>query len=745
MPVLAGQSLLHYRLVDKIGAGGMGEVWRAVDTRLGREVAVKVVTDRLATDASALARFEREARAVAALSHPNILALYDVGREDGVSYVVTELLRGATLRERLAKGPLARREALEAAVQIVKGLAAAHARALVHRDLKPENVFVTDDGVVKILDFGLARFEPRAGEGDDTVSIAVTATVLGEVMGTPGYMSPEQVRGQAADARSDLFAFGAMLYEMLSGQRAFTGQTAVDALSAVLQHEPPALQEPRLDTIVKKCLMKHCDQRYASASELAQALQAALEASAAGEPPAIAVLPFVDMSQGKDQEYFCEGMTEEIITALSVIPGLHVVARTSTYEFKGANQDVRRIGRTLGVNKLVEGSVRTAGEKLRVTAQLINVDDGYRVWSERYDRQMEDVFAIQDEIARSVVAALAGQLGTRFTTVSARKHTDDLEAYHLYLKGRHVRYRERNFEAALRLFEEAASRDPHYALARLGIAEACVLLGTGVQRPRVGLIRAETELEHAQALGEETAELRAVECAVCMAQWNFAKAVAAGRRATELDPNFMFGWTWLSLTLSGMGRFDEAHAMAQNAVPADPLSPMAWTIAGWALSAGRRFAESETSLRHALELNPTHGLALWQLGIVLAGQGRHEEALAVLEDARDGEPHRGSLILGILAWTEAISGRKDKARQHLDELEERKKFRYVPGYIMAWGLAALGEIERALDEYERSVEERDVFLMYALWPGNDPLRGEPRFQAGLRRLGLDWAVDYRPS
>jgi serine/threonine protein kinase/tetratricopeptide (TPR) repeat protein len=744
LPVLAGQALLHYRLVEKIGAGGMGEVWRAVDTRLGREVAVKVITDRLAEDPNALARFEREARAVAALSHPNVIALYDVGREDGVPYVVTELLRGTTLRQRLATSSLAPRAAVEFAIQVAEGLAAAHARGLIHRDLKPENVFVADDGGVKILDFGLARFTDGGPDApaDENAPTAAMATRTGMILGSPGYMSPEQIRGQTVDARADLFSFGAVLYEMVSGRRAFDGPSTADVLSAVLHEEPPRVQDPSLDRILRKCLMKSCEQRYATAREVIQELQAVLAGVVTTEgEPAIAVLPFVDMSQSKDQDYFCEGMTEEIISALSVIPGLHVAARTSTFQFKGTHQDVRHIGQTLGVNKVLEGSVRTAGDRLRVTAQLINVSDGYRVWSERYDRQMEDVFAIQDEIARSVAQALAGQLEARHAPGAARKHTDDLEAYHLYLKGRHERYRTRNFDAALRRFEEASERDPRYALARLGIAEACVLLGnTGMTRPRVTVARAETELEYANALADESAESRAVECALRMAKWEFAAGEAAGRRAIELDPNYVFGWTWLSIVLAGMGEFDEAHAIAQRAVPIDPQSPLAWTIDGWVLSAGRRFTEAEPPLRRALELNPTHDLALWNLGIALVGLGRHEEAIALLERAHAGSRPGASLILGILAWGKAVSGRFEEARRHLDELNDWARHRYVPRYPMAWTLAALGDIGEALDLYERSVEERDAFLQYALLPGYDPLRAEPRFQRGLRSIGVAWAI-----
>jgi TolB-like protein/Tfp pilus assembly protein PilF len=758
LPVLPGQSLLHYRLVEKIGAGGMGDVWRAVDTRLDREVAVKVMSERLAHDTEALARFEREARAVAALSHPNVLALYDVGRDGGVSYVVTELLHGTTLRARLAEGPMTSRAAVELALHVAQGLAAAHARGLVHRDLKPENIFVAASGGVKVLDFGLARFEDvgartAGGAIDESARTLTRYTTPGTVMGSPGYMSPEQVRGQVADARSDIFAFGAVLYEMLSGRRAFQGASIPDTLSAVLHGEPPPFAgssgiDPALDWIVRKCLKKEREGRYASAHEVIQALQSALTGAPATEEPAIAVLPFVDMSQGKDQDYFCEGMAEEIISALSVIPGLRVAARTSTFQFKGTNQDVRRIGQALGVNKVLEGSVRTAGERLRVTAQLVNVDDGYRVWSERYDRQMEDVFAIQDEIARSVAQALAGQLGARPTAATAgqaagaaRKHSEDLEAYHLYLKGRHERYTTRNFVAALRRFEEAAERDPRYALARLGIAETNVLLGnTGLLRPRVTVARAETELEYANALAEESPESRAVECALRMAQMDWANAEAAGRRAIELDPQYIFGWTWLSLVLSGMGRFEEARATAESAVSVDPLSPMPWTMTGWALNAGRRFGEAEKPLLRALELNPRHGLATWNLGICLVGLGRNDDAVSVLERASDRDTDGAGVMLGVQAWTNAVAGRDDRARQLLVELRDRARYRHVPRYTLAWTLGVLGDVGAALDEYERSVEERDSFLVYPLFPGYDPIRDEPRFRRGLEQLGLDWAI-----
>jgi serine/threonine-protein kinase len=702
----------------------------------------------------ARARFEREARAVAALSHPNILALHDVGQVEGVFYVVTELLRGVTLRARLAEGALPARNAVEYALQVAQGLDAAHARGLVHRDLKPENIFVTHDGHVKILDFGLARFESEGASGDgleagEAATTAASPTIPGTPLGTPGYMSPEQVRGQVADHRSDIFSLGAVLYEMLTGRRAFTGPSIADTLSAVLKEDPPRLQtqsgaDAALDGVVGKCLSKDPAQRYQSARELIEALRTVFTGTPLSEEgPSIAVLPFVDMSQGKDQDYFCEGMAEEILTALSEIESLRVAARTSTFQFRGTNHDIRRIGQALGVSHVLEGSVRTAGSRLRVTAQLINVANGYRVWSERYDREMEDVFAIQDEIARSVAQTLAIQFGVPKAGGAARKHSDNLGAYHLYLKGRHERYTTRNFKASLRHFEEASERDPRYALARLGIAEASILLGnTGVIRPAVAFARAETELAYARALAGESAESLTVECCLHgFHHWDWARAEEAGRRAMELDPNFIFARTWLSLILSAQGRCEEAFAMAQSAVPIDPLSPLAWTMAGWALSAGGRFAEAEAPLRRVVEVQPRHTLALWNLGIAMVGLGRRDEAVSLLERAHQAEPD-ASLILGMLAWAKAVAGRTDEARGHLAEAYEWAKHRHVPRYPLAWTLGALGDVEGALGEYERSVEERDAFLSYPLFPGNDPIRGEPRFRAALERMGLGWAAQH---
>ena len=408
MPIPAGSTLHGYEILAPLGAGGMGEVYVARDAKLDRRVAVKVLPDDLAKDQSFQARFVKEAKALAALSHPNILAIHDFGEAAGVFYAVTELLEGDTLAGRLKAGSVPARKAVDWALQIARGLAAAHDKGIVHRDLKPANVFVTDHGVVKILDFGLAKVAtPFAGAEDSET--AVRATQPGTVLGTVAYMSPEQVRGQDTDHRSDLFALGAVLYEMLEGRSAFASDSAADTVSRILKHEPELKGRegipPGLGRIIVRCLEKAPKERFQSARDLAFALEALSgfdRGQSIAEPNdveaarSIAVLPFTDMSPGKDQDYFCDGMAEEIINALTGIAGLRVAARSSAFRFRAGERDLREIGRTLDVSMVLEGSVRTAGSKLRVTAQLNEVKSGYQVWSRRYDRNLEDVFATQD-------------------------------------------------------------------------------------------------------------------------------------------------------------------------------------------------------------------------------------------------------------------------------------------------------------------------------------------------------------
>ncbi|MBV8203119.1 MAG: protein kinase, partial [Acidobacteria bacterium] len=477
-----GSCLGPYEVVELLGAGGMGQVYRARDPRLRREVAIKVLSFRCLAHPEQLRRFEHEARAASALNHPNILAVFDIGSERGIPYLVTELLEGETLQGRIRGGPLPPRECLEVARQAAAGLAVAHEKGIVHRDLKPANLFLTRDSRLKILDFGLAK--QTAYLEDSAFSTA--ATVPGTVLGSAGYMSPEQVRGQEVDARSDLFSFGAVLYEMLAGSRAFTGASAAETMIAVLTQEPPALPAasavpPAVESLLRRCLRKDPAERPQGSRELCACLEQLTQAlgSGAGAGPAaaapgaeaaaapaaapaarhaIAVLPFVNLTGDPDQDYFCEGMADELIDALLRLEDLRVGARLAVSRFRGKSQEaIRRIGERPRVDTLLQGSVRKAGSRLRVTVQLVNVADGCHVWSERYDREMADVFAVQDEIALRVVEALRLRLAAPGPAPRAPRHGVDVEAYHLYLRGRY--YWNKRLDAGLReglrCFEQA--------------------------------------------------------------------------------------------------------------------------------------------------------------------------------------------------------------------------------------------------------------------------------------------------
>ena len=428
MRLAAGTRFGPYEIVSPLGAGGMGEVYRARDTRLGRDVAIKVLHPQTSADPKALARFEQEARVVAALSHPNLVAIHDVGNVDGTMFAVMELLEGSTLRDRLAAAEIGLVRAVDWALQIAQGLSAAHERGIVHRDLKPENVFITQDGNVKILDFGLARRDPI--ERERGAAPAPTLTGAGMVLGTVGYLSPEQARGFPADHRSDIFAFGLVFYEVVTGRRAFERETPTETMAAVLRDEPPAIADcgrkvsSEVEDIIRHCLEKEPVERFRTVRDLIFALRLA-ERVIARAPPSeggvrtavadrspdasIAVLLFRTVGGGPESEYFSEGMTEDVIAALSSVPGLRVAARTSSFSFRSKSDDIRRIGAELGVATVLDGSVRQSGQRLRVTAQLIDVKTGYNLWSERWDRDLADVFAVQDELARAIAATFTSK------------------------------------------------------------------------------------------------------------------------------------------------------------------------------------------------------------------------------------------------------------------------------------------------------------------------------------------------
>ncbi len=753
---LTARSLGPYEILGPLGAGGMGEVYRARDTRLGREVAVKVLPAFSGGSEDAIARFHREARAVAALSHPNILAIHDVGDENGVVYAVMELLEGETLRGRLTASAIPPRKSVEYALEIARGLAAAHDRGIVHRDLKPENVFLTKDGLVKVLDFGLAQLSTREGAAGVSQSPTV-GTQPGVVLGTLGYMSPEQVRGRSLDHRSDLFALGAILYEMLTGKRAFWGESAAEAMVAVLQDDPMASPTgsqivPDLARIVAHSLEKEPAERFQNARDFGFALEAwqgntsAPGASSGPTGPAeasIAVLPFRNMSADKDAEYFSDGITEEIINALSGIAPLRVAARTSAFAYKGKDTDIRQIGQELGVRTVLEGSVRQAGRRLRITAQLVDVANGYHLWSERYDREMEDVFAVQDEIARAIAEHLHVRLvGSSDAPVVARP-TQDVEAYNLYLKGRYF-LNQRRPKPAIAEFEAAIDRDHRYAAAYLGLADAYCIWGFYGGIPTWEAYgRARWAAERAHDITPEAAD---VHLSLGLIEhyfgWDSAREEREFRSVLETAPGFADGYFWLGLFLGCSGRIEEAFEATRRGVALEPHNANLQTQYGWCYMDSGRYAEAVTELRKAVALDPAAGFPCWSLGFAYQESGALDEAINEFERGVKITEGNHSFYIGLLGGALARAGRREDAERILAELEQRAAREYVPPFDRAVVLASLGREDEALKALERAYEERNALMWYRIhFPTFETLRSSTRWQALAERLARTAPID----
>jgi serine/threonine-protein kinase len=735
----------------------MGEVYRAWDPKLKREVALKVLPESLSQNPEFLARFEREAQTLARLSHPNILSFFDFGKDDAASYVVMELLEGETVRARLEKGRVPVRKAIRYAVETARGLAAAHEKGIVHRDLKPENLFVTEDDRLKILDFGLAKQSPLTGtsEPGTAVPTPLLQTTPGSVVGTAGYMSPEQVRGQEADHRSDIFSLGAVLHEVLLGERAFQADSSVETMSAILKEEARGLARaerecpPALASILRRCLEKKPEERFQSARDLGFALEAisdvdtpaagaAASATVSEAPASIAVLPFTNISPDKDQDYFCEGMAEELINALHGIEGLRVASRTSAFQFKKKAEDIRQIGEALNVTSVLEGSVRTAGKRLRVAAQLTNVENGYQLWSERYDREMEDVFAIQDEITTRIVEALRARLTVGQDADPGRRRTDDVEAYHLYLKGRHNWYKRDPgaLQKAADFFERAVETDPSYALAHAALAESYCSLGVFGLEPEIARPRATAAIKRALAIDDGLPEVQA---ALGMKRyyldWDWEGAETAFERAIELSPDYVLAYCWYSYLLGAQGRQDQSVSLARRAQELDPLSPYAHAVVGVVSIAAGRVEEALEASQRALDIEGDYLLGLYNRGFAYVRLSRHDEAVAVMERL-SVLAERSSVSLGHLGLTYGVAGRRDAAEGILEELSRRSGSQYVMPTVFAMVLSGLGRMDEAYAYIEKGFEERHPHLAFHFtWPF-DLIRSDPRYADLLQRMKL---------
>ncbi len=744
-------SIAHYRIASRIGAGGMGEVYRATDTKLGRDVALKILPAEMARDPERLARFRREARAVAAFNHPHIVTIFSVEESDGIHFLTMELVEGQSLERLIGESGLPGDRIIEIASALADALAAAHEKGIVHRDLKPANVMLTGDGRVKVLDFGLAK-EMRPSDPSDATMTSAGHTALGVVMGTPAYMSPEQIAGRAVDHRTDIFSLGIILYEMASGRRPFEGASSAELASAILRDTPRSLSEIRagipdaLCRVIQRCLEKNTQNRFSSARDVRDVLQALRHSSGSGSgpiapanpTPSIAVLPFVNMSGDADNEYFSDGWSEDLINALSRLPGLHVASRTSAFRFRGSDLDIRQIGRQLEVATIVEGSVRRAGARLRVTAQLVNAENGYHLWSERYDRQMADVFEIQDEIVASilkaVVPALLGDAGR-----AVERSTENTEAYELYLKGRHYWHQRSpsTLRVAIQSFEEAIKIDPEYALAYAGLADCYGILRV------YGWISAEEGRPKAQA-----AMTKAMTLAPASWEANFShafywfyferdwrQAELHFQKAVAINPRSSLAQAYYAIFLSIPRHEGDAVSHAALACQLDPLSPYIHGAAAVVFNALGRFKDAEGAAQQALELQPDYLFGLWQRGIALSGLARHEEAVEALE--RVVTLSRAPIFVGILGLAYARAGRRDDATRLLHELEDRgSRGEYIPAFAPLTVLTGLGDLPAIRQALTTTVAQTAPPLTLRATAGHflDEFRSDPEINRLLVEL-----------
>ena len=740
MTLAPGTTLGPYQIVSELGRGGMGVVYEARDPRLKRTVAIKLLPPDLTRDETAKQRFLQEAQAASALDHPNICTIHEINEtDDGQLYLVMAHYEGETLKERIERGPLELDNAIDIATQVGQGLAEAHQAGIVHRDIKPANLFVTKSGVVKILDFGLAKLAGTEG-----------MTQTGTTLGTVAYMSPEQAKGQEVDHRTDIWSLGVVLYEMLAGHPPFQGENLLSLSNAIVGGEPLLLTgaSSSAHSVVTKALNKDKARRYLSVTDLLtemRALRSGSDAATVATPtkadvPSIAVLPFAEMSAAKDQDYFCEGMAEEIINALTKLENLRVVARTSAFQFKGQALDLREVGRRLDVTSVLEGSVRTAGNRLRVTAQLIDVGDGYHVWSERFDRTLDDVFDVQDEIARTVSDKLQGELSGQADASPVTPPTRNLDAYNLFLQGRQcfARMAGPPLEQALNYFSQALALEPKYAEAHAGIARVQTYRAIlSFAAPRTVMPEAKDRALKALAIDDGIGDAHGALAAVLDSyEWSWPEAEREYQRALELNPGDSITRSHYADFLGRQGRREASIGEGRRAVELDPLSSVGRLWFSQVLVYAGQFKAALDEAQTGIDADPSFPQLYQSLANALAGLGRGDEATEALRTQTRLAPG-APMPLCNLCLRLSLGGHRDEALAIARELEQRRAGEYISAALLAWCYAGLNQHDEALTWFDVALEERDVLMPYInSYPGLDPLRADPRFQALLQRMNF---------
>lgn len=785
-PSRVGQQIGRYRVVEAIGAGGMGEVYRAQDPRLDRSVAIKILPPALADDPVALSRFRREAKAVAALSHPNILALHDFDSDGSTHFAVMELLDGETLSQRLSRNAMAWEEAVAVAIAVAEGLAAAHKKGIIHRDIKPDNIFVTRDGQVKMLDFGVARVAT-----DVCADTQTQVTQPGFAIGTIGYMAPEQLRGETASPPADLFSLGCVLYEMITGRKAFSRQNAADTVAAILTSEPAPMADwmagvpSELDAVVQRCLRKMPADRFQTADELAMNLRqirdgrlrtapeghtlsrlgtaawiavvAIMIAGAAavvgklGWSPAeyeesLAILPLANQSGDPELDYVSDGITEALINKMSQVRQLKVIARTTAFQYKGRSIDPQAVGRRLKVRRVFTGVlVRTAGN-LGVQVDLINVADGAELWGGHYSEQPSSLLDWPETMSAKISENLRLRLNADERKRLSRRQTQNQEAYRLYLLGRYALVR-RDWndpdavKRALDYFQRAIDQDPLYALAYVGLAETYNVLPQYSSAPAAeSRAKAKAAVARALEIDDTVAEGYATLADLAADEWNWVAADDAFRRALALSPGYAVAHQWYAENLDRMGRGDEALGEIRRACELDPLSPAAATSWGAILTDNHRYEQAIEQFRKAMELNPRSAVALVHIAVALLAEKKFAEGLAELDRA-DALMTGTRVVAALRGYAYAQTGKRQAALDILRKITEPKKPGSASGFATGFDLPilylGLKDLDRTFDALNESIDQRARLIDHLkVDPLFEPVRSDPRYAALLRRMNL---------